>query len=41
MPGVHLGNPTRNVGRFKECVGSLRHRWKHRHVDSRTVSFTN
>src|SRR4029450_7988772 len=32
---------TRNTGRFKECFGSLRHRWNHQQVDSRLVSFTN
>ena len=36
-----FGNPTRNTGRFKECFGSLRHRWNRQHVDSRSVSFTN
>ena len=36
-----FGNPTRNTGRFKECFGSLRHRWNGQQVDSRTVSFTN
>ena len=36
-----FGNPTRNVGRFKECFGALRHRWNRQQVDSRTVSFTN
>jgi hypothetical protein len=36
-----LGNPTRNTGRFRECFGSLKHRWHHQQVDSRTVSFVN
>jgi len=36
-----FGNPTRNTGRFRECFGSLRHRWNRQQVDSRTVSFTN
>jgi len=36
-----FGNPTRNSGRFKDCFHGLRHRWKTRRVDSRTVSFTN
>ena len=36
-----FGNPTRNTGRFRECFGSLRHRWNHQQVDSRSVSFTN
>jgi len=35
------GNPTRNTGRFKECFGSLRHRWKNKQIDSRTVDGTN
>jgi hypothetical protein len=36
-----FGNPTRNTGRFKECFGRLRHRWKTRQIDSRTVAITN
>ncbi|MEE9598163.1 MAG: hypothetical protein V3V96_15435 [Acidiferrobacterales bacterium] len=37
-----FGNPTRNSGRFhKQCVGSLRHRYKVRCIDSRTVHITN
>lgn len=38
-----FGNPTRNTGRFREAHegGKFAHRWKHRAVDSRTVSFTN
>lgn len=35
------GNPTRNMGRFKDCFGRYRHRWYTRQIDSRTVSFTN
>lgn len=35
------GNPTRNSGRFRECFRRYRHRWKHRHVDARTVEGTN
>jgi hypothetical protein len=35
------GNPTRNTGRFRECFGKFAHRWKGRHVDSRTVKITN
>lgn len=38
---IVCGNPTRNTGRFRECFGRLRHRWKNRQVDSRTVSITN
>ncbi len=38
-----FGNPTRNLGRFKECFGGGTHSdfWFSRQVDSRTVSFTN
>lgn len=36
-----FGNPTRNMGRFKECFGRFRHRWKQHQVDSRTSRFTN
>lgn len=36
-----FGNPTQNVGRFRECFGSLKHRWKTFQIDSRTVEGTN
>lgn len=36
-----FGNPTRNTGRFKECFGRFRHRWRTRKIDSRTVKGTN
>lgn len=36
-----FGNPTRNTGRFRECFGSLAHRWKTFQIDSRTVEGTN
>lgn len=36
-----FGNPTRNTGRFRECFGKYRHRWRHRHIDSRSVRITN
>jgi hypothetical protein len=38
-----FGNPTRNVGRFRECFdgGKFAHRWKHRQIDSRGVKITN
>lgn len=36
-----FGNPTRNVGRFRECFGKFRHRWITRQIDSRTVEGTN
>jgi hypothetical protein len=35
------GNPTLNTGRFKECFGRLKHRWKTFQIDSRTVPGTN
>lgn len=36
-----FGNPTRNTGRFKQCFGKFRERFKTRHVDSREVRITN
>jgi len=38
-----FGNPTRNIGRFKECFdgGQFHEFWNCKQVDSRTVSFTN
>lgn len=36
-----FGNPTRNTGRFRECFGRFRHRWKTRCVDSRTAKMAN
>lgn len=36
-----FGNPTRNVGRFRECFRRYRHRWTHRNIDSRDVDGTN
>lgn len=36
-----FGNPTRNVGRFRECFRRFKHRWKSRQIDSRTVEGTN
>lgn len=36
-----FGNPTRNTGRFKECFGKYKHRWKTRQIDSRDVDGTN
>jgi hypothetical protein len=35
------GNPTRNTGSFRETFGKMRHRWKTRQIDSRTVPGTN
>jgi len=36
-----FGNPTRQTGRFRDCFGRLKHRWDHRHIDSRNVEGTN
>lgn len=38
-----FGNPTRNIGRFKECFGAgkFASMWRTRAVDSRTIPFTN
>ena len=36
-----FGNPTQNTGRFCECFGKYRHRWKNFQIDSRTVEGTN
>ena len=36
-----FGNPTKNTGRFRECFGKLKHRWKTYQIDSRTVEGTN
>jgi hypothetical protein len=36
-----FGNPTKNIGRFRECFGKFRHRWVTRQIDSRTVAMTN
>jgi hypothetical protein len=36
-----FGNPTRNVGRFRECFARYRHRWITKQIDSREVEGTN
>lgn len=36
-----FGNPTRNTGRFFEAFNRLKHRWRPRQIDSRTVEGTN
>ncbi len=36
-----FGNPTRNVGRFRECFRHYAHRWDHASIDSRDVEGTN
>lgn len=38
---IAFGNPTMNTGSFRECFGRLRHLWKTRQIDSRTVEGTN
>lgn len=36
------GNPTKNIGRFKEVTaGRLAHGWRHKQIDSRKVKRTN
>lgn len=35
-----FGNPTRNTGRFRQCFGKLKHRWRRRNIDSRNVRIT-
>jgi hypothetical protein len=35
------GNPTRTVGRFRDCFGRYAHRWMGKQIDSRTVEGTN
>ena len=36
-----FGNPTKNTGRFRECFGRYKHRWKTKHIDSRGIEGTN
>lgn len=36
-----FGNPTRNIGRFRECFARFKHRWRTRQIDSRSVKITN
>lgn len=38
-----FGNPTRNIGRFRECFdgGKFGDQWQHKQIDSRTVKITN
>lgn len=36
-----FGNPTKNVGRFRQCFEQDKKRWITRHVDSRTCKMTN
>ncbi len=39
--GIAFGDPTRNIGRFRECFGRFRNLWITRQIDSRTVEGTN
>ena len=36
-----FGNPTRNIGRFKDCFGRFRNRWHTQQIDSRESKLTN
>jgi hypothetical protein len=38
---VVFGNPTQNVGRFKDCFTRLKHRWTTFKIDSRTAKKAN
>lgn len=38
---IAFGNPTRNVGRFRECFGRYRHLWVTKQIDARDVEGTN
>jgi hypothetical protein len=38
---IVFGNPTRNMGRFRECFRKFRHRWVTRQIDSRDVEGSN
>lgn len=38
---IAFGNFTRATGRFADCFGRFRHRWKTAQIDSRTVEGTN
>lgn len=38
---IAFGNPTRNIGRFRECFRKHSKYWDHAHIDSRTVEGTN
>lgn len=38
---IAFGNPTKTTGRFAQCFGKFKHRWKTRHVDSRTAKMAN
>lgn len=36
-----FGNPTRNTGRFRECFGRYKHRWRTFQVDSRNAKMAD
>jgi hypothetical protein len=36
-----FGNPTKNVGRFRDCFDRLAHRWNRHQIDQRDVKITN
>jgi hypothetical protein len=38
---VNFGNPTKNVGRFRECWRRFAHRWRTYEIDARDVKITN
>lgn len=38
---IAFGNPTRNIGRFRECFRRFKKYWITRNIDSRTVPGTN
>lgn len=38
---IAFGNPTRNTGRFAECFGRQKHRWRTWQIDSRTARKAN
>ena len=38
---IAFGNPTRNIGRFRECFRKFSKYWITRHIDSREVEGTN
>lgn len=38
---IAFGNPTKNTGKFAECFGRAKHRWRTYQVDSRTAKMAN
>ncbi|HXF12234.1 MAG TPA: hypothetical protein VN517_03715 [Terriglobales bacterium] len=38
---IAFGNPTKNAGRFRECFGRYKHRWRTCQIDSRGIEGTN